>query len=177
MWVAVAVWHVANCYTPFTFTLLCRCHRGALGDNAICQSVPAWAIACWLPAAGWPPEMCGLRTRSRMDVDPLLSRTAIGGRHIVSPPTGRQFALINKRATYTEPFNVRVDESEGAPHVGDVRINVVEQFAVWYVDQLVDGHRDVTIAATEPRRSIIPLISSHITFHKISTLYRIVGWD
>jgi len=26
--------------------------------------------ACWLPAAGWPPEMCGLRTRPRTDVDP-----------------------------------------------------------------------------------------------------------
>ena len=38
-----------------------------------------------------PPEMCGLRTRPRTDVDrpPFLDRTAIGGgRHIVSPSPG-----------------------------------------------------------------------------------------
>jgi len=51
-----------------------------------------------------PPEMCGLRTRPRTDVDPprfLIGgetichrRTAIGGGHIVSPPPGRYLAMF-----------------------------------------------------------------------------------
>ena len=38
-----------------------------------------------------PPEMCGLRTRPRTDVDPprFVNRTAIGVRHIASPPPKR----------------------------------------------------------------------------------------
>ena len=41
--------------------------------------------ARWLPAAGRPPEMCGLRTRPRTDVDlPRVKLPSAGG-HIVSP--------------------------------------------------------------------------------------------
>ena len=67
--------------------------QGALSDTAIrpslylsvCLSQPRLQ-ARWLPAAGRPPEMCGLRTRPRTDVDPPrveLPSTA-GGGHIVS---------------------------------------------------------------------------------------------
>ena len=38
-----------------------------------------------------PPAVRGLRTSPRTDIDPprFLDRTAVGGRHIVSPPPGR----------------------------------------------------------------------------------------
>ena len=44
-----------------------------------------------------PPEMCGLRTRPRTDVDPprFLDQTVIGGEgDIVSPPPGRYLVNI-----------------------------------------------------------------------------------
>ena len=57
---------------------------GTLSDTAIrpsvCLSLQPRLWARWLPAAGRPPEMCGLRTR--------MSRTVIGGGHIVLPPPG-----------------------------------------------------------------------------------------
>ena len=54
-----------------------------------------------------PPEMCGLRTSPRTDVDPprLLDRTAIGGAHIVSPHPGRYLTVrrMTVRRLDTEP--------------------------------------------------------------------------
>ena len=38
-------------------------------DPSVCLSQPR-LLARWLPAAGRPPEMCGLRTRPRTDIDP-----------------------------------------------------------------------------------------------------------
>ena len=66
-----------------------------------------------------PPEMCGLRTRPRTDVDPprFLDRTAIGGggRHIVSPPPARYLAIVCVRVTFgLESFpGVRCSEGAG----------------------------------------------------------------
>ena len=67
-----------------------------------------------------PPEMCGLRTRPRTDVDPprFLDRTAIGGggRHIVSPPPARYLASVCVRVTFgLESFpGVSCSEGQGA---------------------------------------------------------------
>ena len=43
------------------------------------------------------PEVCGLRTRPRTDVDPprFLDRAAISGGHIVSPPPGRCLVVFS----------------------------------------------------------------------------------
>jgi len=38
--------------------------------NAGCVEQLPRLYVRWLPAAGRPPEMCGLRTRPRTDVDP-----------------------------------------------------------------------------------------------------------
>jgi len=68
--------------TPICY-YICPRRRGALSDNPIRPSVcpslgystlAAWRSCLgyrhWLPAAGRPPETCGLRTRPRTDVDP-----------------------------------------------------------------------------------------------------------
>ena len=50
--------------------------------------------ARWLPAAGRPPEMCGLLTRPRTDVDPpRSSRTAFGGGMSSRRPRGDNLYL------------------------------------------------------------------------------------
>ena len=42
--------------------------------------------ARWLPAAGRPPEMCGLRTRPRTDVDPLRVELPSAGAYRLAAP-------------------------------------------------------------------------------------------
>ena len=81
--------------------LLCPRPRGGAFWNSVIVSVP-WRSCLGYRHAGClqlsqcrPPEMCGLWTRPRTDVDPprfLPPRTAIGGGHIVSPPPGRYLA-------------------------------------------------------------------------------------
>jgi len=82
--------HCLNMYR--LLTLLCPRRRGgALSDTAIRPSVSLSQprlSARWLPAAGRPPDMCGLRTRPWTEVDPLQVKLPSAG-HIVSPPPGR----------------------------------------------------------------------------------------
>ena len=52
-----------------------------------------------------PPEMCGLRTRPRTDVDPprffyTVQLSSAGGGHIVSPPAGRYLVFMRTSASF-----------------------------------------------------------------------------
>ena len=91
------------CYAG-SVSLLCPRRRRALSDTAIdvvCLSVSLSQprlSARWLPAAGRPPEICGLRTRPRTDVDPPRVELPSAARgHIVSPPPGAITCLIRTR--------------------------------------------------------------------------------
>ena len=57
-------------------------------DTSVCLSQPR-PQACWLPAAGRPPDMCGLRTRPRTDVDPPRVELPSAGGYIISPPAAK----------------------------------------------------------------------------------------
>ena len=70
--------------------------------RSVCLSVPRRSClgyrhaGCLQLSHRRPPEMCGLRTRPRTDVDPprFLDRSAIGGRHIVSP--SRRYLAVQR---------------------------------------------------------------------------------
>ena len=90
---------------------------GKLWNSAIRPSVCPMAQllrlqARWLPAAGRPPEMCGLRTRPRTDVEPprFLDQTAIGGEgDIVSPPPGRYLVYVTTDTARSSALRVLND--------------------------------------------------------------------
>jgi len=69
----------------------------ALSDSMICLSHDAAALGyrhtgCLQLSHRWPPEMRGLWTRPRMDVDPPQDELPSAG-HIVSPPPGWQLVV------------------------------------------------------------------------------------
>jgi len=107
-----ALWFFSSFYIYFCFhtfistraSFLCLHTRGHLGIVwSVCLSVP-WRSCLGYRHAGClqlshrqPPEMRGLRTRPRTDVDPLRfchRRTAIGLRHVVSPPPGWYLVML-----------------------------------------------------------------------------------
>jgi len=81
----------------------CQCHVGCRRSNKQFISKSGWIQCLSGPSSykvsgsgprkntwdlrPWPPEMCGLRTRPRSDVDPprLLDRTAIVGGRFAAP--------------------------------------------------------------------------------------------
>ena len=83
-------------------------HRGTFWNSAIRPSVP-WRSCLGHRHAGClrlsnrrPPEMCGLRTRPRTDVDPPRVEPASAG-DIVSPSPGRYLlSLLEKIAPYSK---------------------------------------------------------------------------
>jgi len=87
---------------PTVSVLLCPRPRGHFGiARSVRLSVP-WRICLGYRHAGClqlshrrPPQMCGLRTRPRTDVDPprFLDRTAIGGAYRLAAP-GRYLIII-----------------------------------------------------------------------------------
>ena len=84
---------------------------GTFWNSAIRPSVPRRSClgyrhaGCLQLSHRRPPEICGLRTRPRTDVDPprFSDLTAIGGGgHIVSPPPGRYpvFSTVVAKAIF-----------------------------------------------------------------------------
>ena len=56
------------------------------------------------------------------------------------------------------PFDIRIDECQRAPHVGDVGVDFVEQLAVRDVDELIDDDGYVAVEPVELTGAVIPLV-------------------